>query len=250
MELIFLVIVVIIIYFIVTKKSNDKNYANTKSTTIKNPAEAKDDDKNKTFQEIKIDNLDAMDNEYSSDDTYYEIFPDYSDKTININALRNGFKQYKKLSDVPKELKLNAIMKTKMFEDFDIGNAIPYRLFDMPYNSGDVSSKKEFNSFVLSMYEYIIGKYSNLPLDDRIQGIDDITSNTPINKKIRQRMFKDDLPSEKWLIFDLTQITGIGKATATKLYNNGIRNLDELKSVSDNELSKVCKKCIKIRNNL
>lgn len=68
-----------------------------------------------------------------------------------------------------------------------------------------------------------------------------------IFRKIRKHIFGEELPSKIWLIYDLTQIDGIGKKTAEKLLLNNVRTKDEFLSINETELKKISPKCINIR---
>ena len=87
-------------------------------------------------------------------------------------------------------------------------------------------------------------------MNERIENINKLTAKNAKFRAIRKKIFEEELPSKVWIIYELMKLDGIGKVTANKLYDNGIRSLNEIMNTPDDILKKVCKKCIKIKNEM
>ena len=205
-------------------------------------------------EEISIgDKRQNMYKEFELEDviTGYSISSPGHDIDMNIEALRNAFKEYKTWDDVPDNLKDFALPITDFSKELDLENNknpnIGYKIFNIAGNLGNKATKIEFNNFLLTIFEYLIGKYQDLPLDEKLNNIDKDT-NSPSMIEIRKKIFGNELPSKVISVYELTKIDGIGKVTAEKLYDNKVRNLDELLIISDDKLKKICNKCIKIKH--
>lgn len=197
------------------------------------------------YEKVFNNNSDYIDENFSDVKSKYKIVPMYSDKTIDIEALRNYGKIYKSRKEIPKNLKPFALPYFRNEDENERG--VPFRLFDIPNNTKSIVSPKTFNEFILTIYEYILGNKKHLTIEEKINGIDNETMKNEDFRKIRKHIFGEELPSKIWLIYDLTQIDGIGKKTAEKLLLNNVRTKDEFLSINETELKKISPKCINIR---